>query len=126
MTELVCRNLGVVLFVAVVAYGLMGTLRTARIAPGPRIWALFGLFTLLEAVQVYALVAGPSQRPQADVRAGAVVCVAALCFCAFLQRLYLVSAASGGSAFPRRQFYAAAAIFVAIVIAARYAAPILP
>jgi hypothetical protein len=126
MTQFVCRNVGIVLFVAFTVYGFLGTRRVARGSNGPRPWALFALFELIEAVQVYALIAGPSPRPIADVRSGAIVCVAALCFCAFLQRLYLVSAAGGGSVFPRRLFYASTAVFIAVVIAARYAAPVLP
>jgi hypothetical protein len=126
MTQVICRDLGVVLFAGFTVYGLMGTIRVARTVPGPRTWALFGLFELIEAVQVYALIAGPSSRPEADIRSGAVICVAALCYCAFLQRLYLVSAASGGTVFPRRTFYASSAAFIAVVVAIRYAAPMLP
>lgn len=126
MTEIVCRYAGAVLFVLFSAYGLIGTLRVAPLQPGPRPWALFGLFEMIEAVQVYALLAGPSQRPEPDVRSAAVVCVAALCFCAYLQRLFFVMARNGARGFPRVPFYTALAIFVAVVIAARYAAPVLP
>ena len=126
MTLAVSRDVGVVLFVLFSAYGLVGTLRVAPLTPGPRPWALFGVFEMIEAVQVYALLAGPSPRPEADVRSAAVVCVAALCFCAYLQRLFFVMALSGGRGFPRAPFYTGLAIFVVVVIAARYAAPILP
>lgn len=126
MTQVICRDLGVVLFAAFTIYGLLGTIRTARVVPGPRTWALFALFELIEAVQVYALVAGPAPRPEAEIRSGALIAVAALCYCAFLQRLYFVSAAAGGNAFPRRTFYGSSAVFLAIVLAIRYAAPLLP
>ncbi len=127
MTQIVCRDLGVVLFVAFSVYGLLGTMRAVRLMPGPRTWALFALLELVEAVQVYALFASPSGRPEADIRSGAVIGVAALCYCAFLQRLYFVSvAAVGGTSFPRRTFYIASAVFLALVLALRYAAPLLP
>jgi hypothetical protein len=126
VTLTVCRDAGVVLFVLFSAYGLIGTLRVAPLTPGPRPWALFGVFEMVEAVQVYALLAGPSPRPEADVRSAAVVCVAALCFCAYLQRLFFVMARSGGRRFPRAPFYTALLIFIAIVLAARSAAPMLP
>jgi hypothetical protein len=126
MTEVVTRDVGVALFVLFSAYGLIGTLRIAPLTHGPRPWALFGLFELIEAVQVYALFAGPSPRPEADIRSADVVCVAALCFCAYLQRLFFITARSGRRGFPRAPFYAGLAIFIAVVIAAHYAAPVLP
>jgi hypothetical protein len=78
MTELVSRDIGVALFVLFSAYGLIGTLRIGPLAPGPRPWAVFAVLEMIEAVQVYALVAGPSPRPEADVRAAAVVSLGAL------------------------------------------------
>jgi hypothetical protein len=126
VTEVICRDAGVVLFVIFSAYGLMGTLRVARATHGPRPWALFAVFELIEAVQVYALIAGPSPRPVADIRAGAVICVGALCFCAYLQWLFFVTARDGQRRFPRGRFYAALAVFIGIMVAAHYAAPVLP
>jgi hypothetical protein len=126
MTEVVCRDVGVALFILFSAYGLIGTIRVAPLTPGPRPWALFGVLEMIEAVQVYALVAGPSARPEADVRAAAVVGLAALCFCAYLQRLFFIMARSGNRGFPRAPFYTALAVFIAVLFAAHFAAPILP
>jgi hypothetical protein len=126
MTEVVCRVIGIILFVVFTSYGVTGTIRVARTAVGPRPWALFAVFEMIEAVQVYALVAGPSERPEADVRSAAVVCVAALCFCAYLQRLFFITAANPQTGFPRRPFYAGLAAFIAALVAAHYAAPVLP
>jgi hypothetical protein len=126
MTEVICRDIGVVAFIVFAAYGLFGTLnlvRTATSPAGPRPWALFAVFTLVEAVQVYGLLA---PRPGADVRGGAVVAVAALVFCAYLQRLYFVSVGKGETTFPRAPFYIGIAILLAIVIAAHMASPYLP
>jgi len=126
MTEVVCRVIGIILFVVFTIYGVTGTIRTARTAQGPRPWALFAVFEMIEAVQVYALVAGPSSRPEPDVRSAAVVCVAALCFCAYLQRLFFITAAQPQTGFPRRPFYAGLAVFIAVLLAVHYAAPVLP
>jgi hypothetical protein len=126
MTEVVSRDVGVALFILFSAYGLIGTLRVAPLNPGPRPWALFAVLETIEAVQVYALVAGPSPRPEADVRAAALVSLAALCFCAYLQRLFFVMARTGNRSFPRGRFYTALAVFIAVLFAAHFAAPILP
>jgi hypothetical protein len=126
MTAIVCRDVGAVLFALFTVYGFIGTVRVAPLSPGPRPWAIFVMFELIEAVQVYALFAGPSPRPEADVRSAAVVCVAALCFCAYLQRLFFVTVRSGRRGFPRAQFYTTLVIFIAVVLAARYTAPLLP
>jgi hypothetical protein len=128
MTELICRILGIVCFVFFVSYGLVGTRKlvaSTTLPLGPRPWALFAVFTLLEAVQVYGLIAAPASRPPADIRAGDVVAVAALFFCGYLQRLYFVSA-HNNSAFPRAPFYGAVAVLLAVVVAAHFAAPALP
>jgi hypothetical protein len=126
MTEIVCRDIGVVAFIVFAGYGLTGTLNVIRSATaplGPRPWALFALFTLIEAVQVYGLLA---PRPGADIRGGAVVAIAALVFCAYLQRLYFVSVRKGLTTFPRMQFYIGIVILLAIVLAAHVASPYLP
>ncbi len=85
------RYAGSVLFVAFAAYGLIGTQRVVRTVTGPRPWALCALFVMLEAVQVYGLWI---PRPDADVRGGAVVAIAALCFCGYLQYLYFAAVAA--------------------------------
>jgi len=126
MTELICRDAGIVLFIVFTAYGFSGTLGVLRAssAPlGPRPWALFAVFELVEAVQVYGLVA---PRPGADVRGGAVIAVAALIFCAYLQRLYFASARAGQRAFPRRPFYLGALVLLVVAFAAHLASPHLP
>jgi hypothetical protein len=126
MTELICRYVGIVCFVAFTAYGAIGTLRAVRTseAPlGPRPWALFAVFELVEAVQVYGLLA---PRPGADVRGGAIVAVAALFFCVYLQHLYFVSLRNGRAAFPRAPFYIGVAILLGIVLVAHVASPHLP
>jgi hypothetical protein len=126
MTELICRYAGIAAFLVFAAYGLTGTLnliRTAPVPPGPRPWALFTLFTLVEAVQVYGLIV---PRPGTDARGGAVVALTALCFCAYLQRLYFVSVAKGQTTFPRAPFYIGIAILLAVVFAAHAASPYLP
>jgi hypothetical protein len=126
MTEVICRDVGVVAFIVFAAYGLLGTLnlvRTASAPPGPRPWALFALFTVVEAVQVYALIA---PHPGTDVRGGSIVAVAALIFCAYLQRLYFVSVRKGQTTFPRGPFYIGIVILLAIVLAAHTASPYLP
>src|SRR5665213_2935658 len=112
MTEVICRYVGIVCFVAFTVYGVIGTLRAVRAAEaplGPRPWALFAVFELVAAVQVYGLVA---PRPGADVRGGAVVAVAALCFCIYLQRLYFVSLRNGQAGFPRAPFYVGVVILL--------------
>jgi hypothetical protein len=129
LTEVICRDVGVVCFVLFSLYGLIGTMRVLRTSgapPGPRPWALFAVFEMLEAVQVYGLLAEPAPRPEADIRSGAVVAVAALCFCAYLQRLYFVSVRNERRGFPRREFYTAGAIFIVLVIAVHEAGPYLP
>jgi hypothetical protein len=126
MTTLICRDAGIVLFVLFSGYGLMGTLRIVRAVNGPRPWALFAFFELIEAVQVYGLLAGPSARSEEDLRFAAVVCIATLCFCAYLQRLYFTTVQSGHRGFPRPAFYTGLLVFIAIVAAAHYAAPVLP
>jgi hypothetical protein len=78
---------------------------------------------MVEAVQVYGLLA---PRPGADVRGGAIVALAAIFFCGYLQRLYFVSVAKGQTTFPRLPFYLGIAILLAIVIAAHMASPYLP
>ena len=126
MTEVICRYVGIVCFVAFTVYGVIGTLRAVRAAEaplGPRPWALFAVFALVEAVQVYGLVA---PRPGADVRGGAIVAVAALFFCVYLQRLYFVSVRNGQAAFPRAPFYIGIVILLGIVLAAHLASPYLP
>jgi hypothetical protein len=126
MTETVCRYLGAVLFVAFTVYGYLGTVRVVRGAgapAGPRPWALFAVFTLVEAVQVYGLFL---PRPGADVKGGAIVAIAALCFCAYMQRLYFQTGATGRATFPRRPFYIGVVILLAVVLAAHFASPSLP
>ena len=126
MTELICRDIGVVCFILFASYGLIGTLTLVRAAatpPGPRPWALFALFLMLEAVQVYGLVA---PRPGTEVRSGAIVAVAALFFCGYLQRLYFLSVRNGRSTFPRAAFYIGVVILLGIVLAAHAAGPYLP
>jgi hypothetical protein len=126
MTEIVCRYLGVVLFLAFSAYGLIGTLRVVRHAnapTGPRPWALFAVFELVEAVQVYGLFL---PRPGADIRGGAIVAVAALCFCAYMQRLYFQTGATGQATFPRGPFYIGIVILLGIVLASHFLSPYLP
>jgi hypothetical protein len=128
MTELVCRYLGALGFAVFSAYGLIGTLRVVRAptaAPGPRPWALFAVFELLEAVQIYGLFAAPAGRSAADIRGGAVAAVAVLCFCAYLQSLTL-SAVGARAPFPRRPFYLGLAILLVIVFAARLGGASLP
>jgi hypothetical protein len=126
MTETICRYLGSVCFVIFSAYGLIGTLRVVRTAAtplGPRPWALFAVFEALEAVQVYGLVI---PRPGVDVRGGAVVAIAALIFCVYLQRLYFVSVRDKQSTFPRAPFYIGIVALLVIVLAAHMASPYLP
>jgi hypothetical protein len=123
MTAAVLQHVAVVFFGVLVAYGLIGTTAAARTAKGPRPWALFLVFTLLEGVQVYGLFA---PRPDADVRWGAIVAIAVLCFCGYLQYLYFATVRSGARAFPRVAFYISVAILLAVVVAARFAAPYLP
>jgi hypothetical protein len=126
MTELIARYVGIACFVIFSAYGLIGTLRVVRTTAkplGPRPWALFTIFEVVEAVQVYGLMI---PRAGADVRAGAVLAVAALCFCAYLQRLYFVSARNGRTTFPRLPFYAGVVVLLVIALAAHLAGPYLP
>lgn len=126
MTELVCRYAGTACFIAFTTYGFIGTrrvVRTSQVPLGPRPWALFAVFTVVEAVQVYGLLA---PRPGADVRGGAIVAVAALVFCAYLQRLYFVSVGKGQTGFPRARFYIGVVILLAVVLAAHAASPYLP
>lgn len=123
MTATVSQHIAVVLFGVLVAYGLIGTSAVARAVKGPRPWALFAIFTLLEAVQVYGLFA---PRPDADIRWGAIVAIAVLCFCGYLQYLYFATVRSGARAFPRVAFYISVAILLVIVLAARLASPYLP
>jgi hypothetical protein len=123
MTESIARYAGSALFVLFALYGLIGTVRVARGVSGPRPWALCALFLMLEAVQVYGLWI---PRPDADVRGGAVVAVAALCFCGYLQRLYFTTVRKGQATFPRAPFYIGIVILLAIVLAAHLAEPYLP
>ena len=123
MTAAVAQHVAVVLFGILVAYGLIGTVEAARTATGPRPWALFAIFTVLEGVQVYGLYA---PRPEADVRWSAVVAIAVLCFCGYLQYLYFATVRKGATAFPRVAFYISVAILLTAVLAARLAAPYLP
>jgi hypothetical protein len=123
MTELIARYAGSALFVAFAAYGLIGTQRVVRTVSGPRPWALCALFIMLEAVQVYGLWI---PRPDADVRGGAVVAIAALCFCGYLQYLYFTAVRNGQPTFPRRPFYIGILILLAVVFAAHVAEPYLP
>jgi hypothetical protein len=126
MTETVTRYLGAVLFIAFTAYGVLGTLRVVRNAStpaGPRPWALFGAFELVGAVQVFGLFL---PRPGADLKGGSIVAIAALCFCAYMQRLYFKTSASGHARFPRGPFYIGVVILLAIVVAAHFASPYLP
>jgi hypothetical protein len=123
MTATVSQHVAVVLFGVLVAYGLIGTASTVRSVKGPRPWALFAIFTLLEGVQVYGLFA---PRPNADIAWGAIVAIAVLCFCGYLQYLYFATIRSGATSFPRAAFYTSVAILLAIVIAARLASPYLP
>jgi|GEM_PF-2932599 hypothetical protein len=126
MTELVCRYIGIVCFIVFSVYGLMGTLRVVRTAVtplGPRPWALFAVFEVLEAVQVYGLAA---PRPGADARGGAVVALAVLVFCVYLQRLYFVSVRDKLSTFPRAPFYIGIVALLVVVLAAHMASPYLP
>jgi hypothetical protein len=123
MTELIARYAGTALFALFAAYGVIGTVRVVRTVAGPRPWALCALFLMLEAVQVYGLWI---PRPDADVRGGAVVAIAALCFCGYLQRLYFIAVRSGQAAFPRRPFYIGIVILLAVVLAAHVAEPYLP
>ena len=94
-----------------------------RTVAGPRPWALCALFIMLEAVQVYGLWI---PRPDADVRGGAVVAIAALCFCGYLQYLYFAAVRDGRPTFPRRRFYIGILILLAIVLAAHQLEPYLP
>jgi len=126
MTEIACRDIGIVCFIVFSVYGLIGTLRVVRTAAaplGPRPWALFAVFEVLEAVQVYGLVI---PRPGADVRGGAVVALAVLFFCVYLQRLYFVSVRDRLTTFARAPFYAGVVALLVIVLAAHMAAPYLP
>jgi hypothetical protein len=123
MTELIARYAGTALFAAFAAYGLIGTVRVVRTVSGPRPWALCALFLILEAVQVYGLWI---PRPDADVRGGAVVAVAALCFCGFLQQLYFTTVRKSQATFPRAPFYIGIAILLAVVLAAHAVEPYLP
>ena len=123
MTATVSQHVAVVLFGVLVAYGLIGTAGAARTMKGPRPWALFAIFTLIEGVQVYGLFA---PRPESDVRWAAVVAIAVLCFCGYLQYLYFATVRAGKSTFPRVAFYTSVAILLAIVVAARFASPYLP
>jgi hypothetical protein len=129
VTATVARELGLLCLIGFTAYGLIGTLRltrTAGVPLGPRPWALFVVFVVLEAVQVYGLLANPVPRPDADVRAGAVIALAVLCFCGYLQRLYFVSVREGQRTFPRAPFYIGVVILLALVLAAHVAGPYLP
>jgi hypothetical protein len=123
MTATVSQHVAVVFFGVLVAYGLIGTSAVMRTTKGPRPWALFAIFTLLEGVQVYGLYV---PRPDADLRWGSVVAIAVLCFCGYLQYLYFATVRSGVTAFPRVAFYLSVGILLAVVIAARLAAPDLP
>jgi hypothetical protein len=126
VTEAICRVVGIACFVIFSAYGLIGTrsaVRASHVPLGPRPWALFAVFESVQAVQVYGLV---SPRPGADVRGGAIVAVAALAFCAYLQRLYLVSVRNGQNALPRAPFYIGIVVLLGIVLAAHLASPHLP
>jgi hypothetical protein len=125
VTELTCRYIGVAAFIVFSAYGLVGTLRVVRtaVALGPRPWALFAVFELVEAAQLYGLLI---PRPGVDVRGGAIVAVAALLFCFYLQRLYFVSVRNGQSMFPRAPFYVGVVVLLVIVLAAHVAEPYLP
>lgn len=123
MTAAVAQHVAVVFYGVLVAYGLIGTSSVARTAKGPRPWALFAIFTLLEGVQVYGLFAA---RPETDARWGAITAIAVLCFCGYLQYLYFATVRSGATTFPRVAFYTSLAVLLAIVIAARFAAPYLP
>jgi hypothetical protein len=126
MTAIICRDIGIVCFIVFSVYGLLGTLRVLRTATaplGPRPWALFGVFEVLEAVQVYGLVV---PRPGADVRGGAIVALAVLIFCVYLQRLYFVSVRDKLRTFPRAPFYIGIVALLVVVLAAHLAAPYLP
>jgi hypothetical protein len=126
MTEIICRYLGIACFIAFTAYGLVGTLRvvrTATTALGPRPWALFGVFELVEAVQVFGLI---SPRPGADVRGGSIIAVAVIVFCVYLQRLYFESARKAQRTFPRAPFYIGIVVLLVITLAAHLASPALP
>jgi hypothetical protein len=126
VTEVVCRYAGIACFIVFSIYGLMGTLRVVRtaVAPlGPRPWALFGVFEVLEAVQVFGLVV---PRPGADVRGGAIVALAVLGFCVYLQRLYFVSVRDKLTTFPRAPFNIGIVGLLLIVLAAHFATPYLP
>jgi hypothetical protein len=126
MTAIVCRDIGIVCFIVFSIYGLMGTLRVVRTAVtplGPRPWALFGVFEALEAVQVYGLAV---PRPGADVRGGAIVALAVLIFCVYLQRLYFVSVRDKLTTFPRAPFYIGIVALLVLVLAAHMATPYLP
>ena len=122
MTATVSQHVAVVLYGVLVAYGLIGTAAVMRTVTGPRPWALFAIFTVLEGVQVYGLFV---PRPDSDVRWAAIVAIAILCF-GYLQDPYFATVRSATTAFPRSAFYTSIAILLAIVIAARLAAPYLP
>ena len=74
-------------------------------------------------MQVYGLFV---PRPDSDVRWAALVAIAILCFCGYLQDPYFATVRRGTAAFPRSAFYTSVAILLVIVIAARLAAPYLP
>ncbi len=129
MTATVCRNLGLLCLIGFTAYGLIGTLRiirTTTVPLGPRPWALFIAFVLIEAVQVYALLANPVPLSEPEVKSRAVIALAVLCFCGYLQRLYFVSVRSGRRTFPRGPFYIGIVVLLGIVLAAHLAGPYLP
>jgi len=123
VTQLIARYAGIALFAVFAAYGLIGTARVARGVSGPRPWALCALFLLLEAVQIYGLWI---PRPDADVRGGAVVALAALCFCGYLQHLYFTTVRKGQATFPRAPFYIGIVALLVLVLAAHMATPYLP
>jgi hypothetical protein len=122
MTELIARYAGTALFAIFAAYGLIGTVRVTRTVTGPRPWALCTLFVMLEAVQVYGLWI---PRPDADVRGGSVVAVAALCFCGYLQYLYFTAVRKGQATFPRKPFYIGILVLLAVLLAAHFVEPYL-
>jgi hypothetical protein len=65
-------------------------------------------------------------RPGADVRGGAIVALAVLIFCVYLQRLYFVSVRDKLTTFPRAPFYIGIVALLVLVLAAHMATPYLP
>lgn len=138
MTIAMCQHTAVALFIVFTVFGVIETARSPKqialrytLAGGPSTagsrWSLFGIFQFVQAVLLYGIITGPSPpRPAADVRAGAVSLLAAMCVCAYIQAMMFGASRDPRRTFPRHKFWFARGFFGLVTCAAELTKSILP